>query len=164
MGDDPAASESASDEAVEDEAPEDDGDWLLAIFVRAANRGASVSVTLSVGGSIVSGMLVGAAEYLEGLGAEFEATDMDDKDKMGDMFREMAVQAREEWSPENDEQTDDYVVSYIHLKDARYLGGAGGYMPSNRGLWWRGRLDKVDGWSFGSLDVQKSSGGRMTSW
>jgi len=66
------------------------------------------------------------------------------------VFREQAAAAREE-TDNGDESLEP--VRFIHLMNARTLAPGGSPIPANRGVWWRGRLDSVDGWCFGELST-----------
>ena len=52
----------------------------------------------------------------------------------------------------------DRTSYYIHLSGARVLAPGGGPLPPD-GVHWRGRLSAVSGWSFGHLDEATPGGG-----
>jgi hypothetical protein len=130
-----------------------DGDWLLSMFVGFANKGTPFDPGLSVwtGGVIVSGTLAGVSEYFEGIAEDFDAATHGDE--LGDVFRKMAEEGRQQIN-EADEAGNLPTPRYVHLKDARTYAPGGSPIPTNRGVWWRGRLDAVDAWCFGELRAE----------
>ena len=141
------------EDASEDERPPDNGDYNLSGLVRLANAGGvSLGVTLLVGGAVVSGLLVGAAEFFEGLADYLDREAGEDAQAFTHGYRSFAKEFRDEIGSDFDQAVDaPYVVTYIHLRDAHVFAPGGGYLPSNAGLFWRGRLESVDGWSIGTL-------------
>lgn len=151
----PVADEAESNETVEDE-QEADRDFLLGLWVRVANAGkGTVGITIWTGGAIVSGTLVGYLEYLDGVAEEFDRT-AEDPEGFGDVFRTIRDTQREQMSRSGKDDDDLYrgtAPSFIHLKDAKTYAPGGEPIPTNRGVWWRGSLDAVDGWCFGELST-----------
>lgn len=117
-------------------------DRLLTFLVRMVNMSdAEYGVTLNVGGVVVSGYLVGQQRYFaEGFAEDFgellgkserKAEVMDAIGKPGKFYEEADL-------------------DFIHLKDARIFLGAT-VIPSGNGIWWRGRVEDVQGYSVGVL-------------
>lgn len=76
-------------------------------------------------------------------------------DAFAPMFRQTADVFREQVGTEFREAFEaPYTLAYIHLKDARVFSPSGGAMPQE-GFWWRGRIDKVDGFTIGSLSIAR---------
>jgi hypothetical protein len=126
---------------------EADSDWLLSVFVEAVNHGAgSMTVTLWVSGALVSGTLVAATEYLDGIADSFDEATGDAT--LGDIFRKQGDAMREDLATEGEDAPRPW---FIHLKGARTFAPGGPPIPANRGVWWRGRLDAVDAWYLGLL-------------
>lgn len=131
--------------------PPDEGDGNLGTLVRLANTGTvSMDVTLWVGGSVVSGLLVGVAEYLDGLAGSLEPAG-EGAALLSKFYRDQAEGFRElvgeEFQPAFDAP---YTLVHIHLKNARVFS-AGGEATPRTCTWWRGRIDRVDAFSIGSL-------------
>lgn len=64
--------------------------------------------------------------------------------------------------PIGNKQTNAFQQSslFIHLKNTRFFhpaGTVGKGVPSNEGVWWRGRLDRIDGYWFGRLSSRTQS-------
>lgn len=142
-------------ETIEDErgpGQEDRGDPTLSVLVRIANAGGmSLGVTLMVGGAVVSGILVGTADFNEGLAEYIDQKSGPDGKFLADMHRKAAEDLRSEFGDDFKAAFGaPYVATYIHLRDARVYTPHGS-VPRNEGIFWRGRLDSVDGWSIGSL-------------
>jgi len=127
----------------------DNKDWLLQSLLNIVNSGGlSFGITLNVGGFLVSGHLVGGKEYFEGFGAEFASG-------ISDISASESIRASlAEHGKIYDTQQDDDAPppSYIHIKEAKFFTTSGSPVPGNRGVWWRGRLSQVDGFSLGILN------------
>jgi len=129
-----------------------DNDWFLQTLVNFVNLGDfNFGITLNVGGFLVSGQLIGGKEYFEGFASDFASAITDS---------EAAEDVRATFAKNGDiyssEEGDAPPPSYIHIKDARFFNTNGDPIPSNRGVWWRGRISQVDGFSLGSLSTLKS--------
>lgn len=114
--------------------------------------GISIGITLVVGGSVISGNLIGAQEYFIGVG---DAIKEGTTSKGGQSFRDALSQRFHELASEYDEEgpsDEKELPSYIHLKEARVFAAGTDPMPSE-GMWWRGRLDRVDGFTLGALSL-----------
>ena len=131
----------------------DDKDWFLEILCNMVNGNEMIiGLTLNVGGLLVSGELISGDKYFEGFSEEFTnalsnlvPTDDGIEDiknqitKLGDRYKH----------DENDEQNKP--TNFIHLRNAKFFNTVGSPVPSNRGVWWRGRLSEVSGFMLGSL-------------
>lgn len=141
-------------------------DTFLQDLVAGANapRGWSYPVTLNVRGLIVTGELVGIAEYFENFGAEveegleFPGMSPDDARTsaklIGDMFRRFAREARK--AHEKDPQ---HQPNFIHLRNASIFTPGGGVVGGNHSSWWRGKVEAVDGFMLGTAEPTSEAGG-----
>ena len=129
-------------------------DWLLGAFVTAVNAGArQVGITLWTGGLLVSGTLVGVDDYFEGVATAFDEAAVPGEESLGAMFRTLGEQARDLIQAEDRESaasdTPPPDPAFIHLQNATTYSPGLQPIPTDRGVWWRGRLESVGGWSFG---------------
>lgn len=145
-------------------------DGYLQFLVQQVNeRGLSLRVTLSVGGAVVSGILIGERQYFEGLTRALEVviarSGLRERIEMTAERREEEG-ASQEGRPSPEElatQTTrallDRIVGgyksgetearrYVHLRDVRITSP--GLQQSEHGGLWRGRLENVDGFMLGS--------------
>ncbi len=118
---------------------------LLAGVVTQA--GASFSVTLMVGGTVVSGKIIGSKEYFQGLADEF-----------GEAWEQAGVEGFD-WRPafeglakleafrEEKAAGADREGSYLYLKDAVIFGPGDYHRISS--TFWRGLLTHVSAWMLG---------------
>lgn len=130
----------------------DDKDWFLQSLVSIVNSGGfSFGVTLNVGGFLVSGQLIGGKEYFEGFGGDFSGSFQD---------AETAESVKASFAQYGDIYSSDKEPppppSYIHIKEAKFFNTNGNPIPGNRGVWWRGRISQIDGFSLGSLSAENS--------
>lgn len=129
------------------------GDWFLQRLVRLANvTGVEIGITLTVGGSIISGELTGGREYFEAVAEQVRsAVPGEVGEAMSDFFRKGAkvyVLAKEE---ANEVSGDLIPPNYLHLRNAKHFAPGSEAMPSGDGMWWRGRIAEVSGFTVGSL-------------
>lgn len=120
-------------------------DTLLSAFANvvqnADDEDLGIGVTLTVGGSIVSGEAISRIRWME------EQVDAG-VSILGPLLDEM-IANRE---LPDDERAPGY-ERHIHLRKARYWGSSGPL--TNNDMYWRGRLAEVDGWSLGVLLRQR---------
>lgn len=131
--------------------PTTNNDWFLSSFVRMVNdgNGMTIGISLVTHGFIVSGFLCGGKEYFKGVGEEISEVFNGSKE----VAENYAAVGEKIYS--KDDTYVDKPIDYIHLKDARFFSTAGEPIPKNRGVWWRGRLSEISGFSLGLLSHQK---------
>ncbi|HVT36067.1 MAG TPA: gas vesicle accessory protein GvpU [Nevskiaceae bacterium] len=124
-------------------------DFYLRELVTIVNKtGLTFPITLWVGGSVVSGYLIGGADYFEELGSSLETFFASAKvDDPMSIANSLVEPYRKHYEDIPDE---DPPPTYIHLRNARVFAPGQNPMPSV-GTIWRGRLSRVDGFSFGNL-------------
>lgn len=125
-----------------------DSDWFLRSLVKTVNDNElMLGITLTVGGVLVTGTLVSGRAYFE-----------DFADRLSQSFEDPAAAAQVHDSfhqlggiYDRQPNPDDLLPSYVHLKDVRFFSPAGGSLPDHDGVWWRGRIDQVQGFVLGQL-------------
>jgi len=144
--------ESANAEADKPESTAPVADWLLQNLVSLVNSNyeadLQLGVVLQVRGTPVSGLLIHGRRYFEGFAAQFASGWP--AGEAADAIRESYAQFGRIYTDggENDVKTPP---SFVHLKNAKLLVGDK-LVPANaEGVWWRGRLSEVDGFSLGTL-------------
>lgn len=135
------------------EATQQVGDRLLVTFVAMANNAEiqlRASITLTVGGLLVSGTLIGLSEYVERLGEQvLSSAAPDTHEGWRQLFDSWSETARE---ASEDTGTDP---SFVHLADVQHFSPGQRPIPSGAPFpVWRGRLTEIDGWSMGALQSQ----------
>jgi hypothetical protein len=137
-------------------------DFVLQAIVQLANdTGVEMGITLCVGGIVVAGLLISGRNYFEGIAREaLQASGPPDQagvrqtfsDYLGN-FGKLIYEQTETKDRSDDEQdeTRSRVPGFIHLREARFFHNSGKPMPANKGIWWRGRLTAIDGFSLGAM-------------
>jgi hypothetical protein len=121
-------------------------DWFLENIVSMVSSvPLGLGVTLSVGGLLVSGLVVSGEEFFELLVKQMKDGTSDPRiaESIALWWSEAALVYKK--------LPKDGHVSFIHLKDARYFHPGGAAVPGNAPLLWRGPLLAVDGFSMGLL-------------
>lgn len=134
------------------EVADEDADWFLQNLVSSVNKGAvSFTITLNVGGLLVSGMLISGRTYFKEFGSQFEDAFPSDGEKERTIEKAIHNLTKIYDEPESGEGSSQPPPRYIHLRDAKfYHPSLGGAMPS-QGILWRGRLNVVEGFFLGSF-------------
>jgi hypothetical protein len=125
-------------------------DWYLQRLVSIANASElEVGITLVIGGSVVSGRLIGGRKYFEEFAREFsDAWPGDAKDRIRDAFARQG-----EIYSAGSEEDKAVPPQFIHLADARCFY-PGSQLPNNSGVLWRGKINAVSGFSLGALSTE----------
>jgi hypothetical protein len=123
-----------------------DGDPLLASLVRDVNTRDTeegLSITLTVGGVLVSGKLGSRTAYNRACMWHLDQGAERDSAAVRAAFR-ADVDADEAWP------------ACVHVQDVRFFDATGASVPRGRhwpSVWWRGRIEAVDGWTLGELRI-----------
>jgi len=132
-------------------------DCFLQSLVSIANdESASIPITLSVGGLLVSGDMIGGKTYFNEFARQFKdgfrnissetaATIEESFKRLGDVYDPI-----QNGSQENAPLTKPHLV---HLRDAQIYHSGSSPQASEKGVLWRGRLEAVDGFSLGRLSL-----------
>ena len=131
-------------------------DWFLQSLVNIAHDvNLEIGITLQVSGMLVSGNLVSGKQYFEGFATDFASAFIAHPEvaesiknsfaSYGDIYNKEAEVESSQPQP---------LPQYIHLKNARFFNTAGNPIPGNRGVWWRGRICEVGGFTLGSLSPE----------
>lgn len=124
-------------------------DPMLAQLVAFADIGVSVGVTFTIGGSVVTGQLCSGKDFIEHTRDQILAGSGDDlKDFLEPHFNDrLAVY--------DNDRTEVMQIAYVHLRDAVIYNVDFTGIPSKNGVFWRGRLDAIDGWSLGTITIDR---------
>ena len=127
-------------------------DLMLASFVNLANTGAigELGVSLVIGGGWVTGQLIGARAWFEGLAHSLDEAGTGD---FGEVIRMLGAQvypsaSEREAAGEPEEET--VLPGFLHLRDAQLVGTDGRTVPT-RGGFVRVRLEEVAAWMLGRI-------------
>ena len=103
-------------------------------------------ITLNVGGAIVTGTLISHGEFVRSVPAM--------QTLVGAIERNMSEE-------EKRARDEDYDRHFIHLKDARIIFPSSLPIPDGEeGIYWRGQLNKVDGWTVGRVEHSTGRSGQ----
>ena len=134
----------------ENTTPKTDVDNFLQSLVSIVNQtNTSIRITLNVGGLIIFGELISVKSYFEGVAREMISAHADyaTKDAFQQSFKQICAQ-HEPLSSEASTENKQLPV-FVHLKNAKTFLASELASPTDKGIWWRGRLSAVDGFSFG---------------
>ncbi len=124
-------------------------DWFLQFLVNLANKNRfDLEVTLTVGGTLISGTLVGVRQYFDELSAHFASPF--DSGKNSEEVRETFKKIGDQCSCVSPSEKTE-TPSYIHLKNVVFSDRQGKPISGSSGIWWRGRLSEVQGFTPGRL-------------
>jgi hypothetical protein len=127
-------------------------DWFIQSLVNVANVAPlSFGVTLQVSGLLVSGYLVSGKAFFEATGQQI-VSGLVQNAALADQMRKMFATFESAY-PNDPTQTDRPVPQFVHLQNARFYSTDGTPVPSNAGVWWRGRISQISGIVIGILGV-----------
>ena len=128
-------------------------DLMLASFVNLANQASldELGISLMVGGAWVTGQLVGARSWFEGLARSLDQAGA--AEGFGDVIRMVGASVypsdseREAAGEATDEQP---LPAFLHLRDSHLIGADGRAIPTAGGFV-RVRVDEVAAWMLGRI-------------
>lgn len=131
---------------------------FLVTFVTDSESEGSLGLTVTVGGTLITGQLVSYRTWfhrLEMLAAEQAMSAAQFVGAIGSWVSDQHAQFKG--------ADDEPLPSHVHLADARIVQGAHypldgvvTLIPAAPALMWRSRLDRIDGWSLGELGPDSS--------
>ena len=129
-------------------------DAVILMFLNLAEEnGIEIPITLSVSGAVISGTLINASTYYAEITESSKLPNTTISKIMYKNFndlKEAYAKQKQEKQEKADKEAEENVLTFIHLKDVKYLG-TGVQPPSSSSNWWRGRISSIDGFSFNSL-------------
>jgi hypothetical protein len=109
---------------------------------------ADLSLTVMVGGTLVTGLLISEREYFSRVGTMF-SREVPDLSPEG---RESLDRFWSTWADRREQPPERSVTpAFLHLADAHVIVGDGIGIPRPAGVLWRCRLGAVDGFFFEQL-------------
>lgn len=134
---------------MEEKFQQNTNDSFLTTLVSTVNGGdLTLGITLNVHGTVISGIMISAEEYIKGLGETLKNSGSKIGQLLGDKFiNELSQNFK---VPTDSEE--EYIPQLIHLKNAKFYTPNGGSIPNGEGVYWRGKLSSVDGFIWGNLE------------
>ncbi|TDV54623.1 hypothetical protein EC919_104362 [Pseudomonas graminis] len=126
-------------------------DWLLqwlCAFINDTNL--RVGITLTVGGSIITGTLIPHQDYFERLAADFSSPFAKTSEENRAAIHERILSFHVPLDP----SAVPTPVQYIHVDNARVHTGGSQVFP-DKGTLWRGKISAVEGFVLGELNTSK---------
>jgi hypothetical protein len=133
-------------------------DSFLQSLVSIVNdESASIPITLSVGGLLISGAMIGGKTYFDEFARQFKDGFRNISSETASTIEEAFKRLGDVYDPIQKESQGIAAISkphLIHLRDAQiYQSGAGPALSKKKGVLWRGRLEAVDGFSLGRVSL-----------
>jgi hypothetical protein len=130
-------------------------DGILQLLVAATDRsGAEIPITLNVKGTIVTGILISEKAFFVELNQRLTSKQLNfgsPNSVLEKLFGEFAESIAKNNNREKAENVPFGQPLFIHLKNANFLLSSNDLIPVNDSLLWRGRLDMIDGFTFGNF-------------
>lgn len=134
-------------------------DWFFESLVSSVNgTDVTIGITVSIGGILVSGELVSGHLYFEGIAnlAPKDSKTYEYFKSYGDIYLKKDSEESEEKNNDATEKSDEKPKSsirFFHIKNAKYFHPSGRALPDQDGIWFRGKINTVDGFTFGILSI-----------
>ena len=133
-------------------------DWLLQSLVSIVNNeSASIPITLSVGGLLIAGEMIGGKTYFNEFARQFKAGLGEISKQTAGIIEESFIRLGDVYDriPQAAQGHPSVPAPrLIHLRKAQTYPAGGNPIPSDEGALWRGRLEAVDGFSLGRLSLR----------
>lgn len=122
-------------------------DPLLQSIINTSNRtGNNHAFTFTVGGNLVSGILISANEYYDQLAIEF-SSQFETENGSAESVKFKILKLKQ--NP-TDIDENAPAVQFVHLREAEVFTSNG--LPiAPGGVLWRGKISSIDGWNVGRL-------------
>lgn len=137
--------------------PPIEADGLLQLLISYSELGIETPVTLLVGGMTISGVITSAANYMEHTGAQLSAAlKSHDAAKLAETVAQSFAQLKQDVEEQSRiaDETGQLSARFIHLKHAKYFTPGQDGLPNNpEGIYWRGRLTAISGFSLGEFSA-----------
>jgi hypothetical protein len=126
-------------------------DWFLQDLVEMVNgTDTEISLTLCVGGFLISGLLASGHKYFDRFGELMPGYVFDKS--IAETIASALSHHRNIYLKDKAENGDKPIPAFIHLKNAKFHNVFGAPLPENQDIWWRGRLSEVSGFVLGTLN------------
>ncbi|AFZ28610.1 hypothetical protein Cylst_6392 (plasmid) [Cylindrospermum stagnale PCC 7417] len=125
-------------------------DVVLKTIISLVNQtGMEIDITLYVKGIIFSGVAISAEKYFDSLAKEIETANGEPivTQAFAEGFRKFRDNITLLYKEKEDNKPDPI---HVHLRNAKFISGTI-FNPDDIGIYWRGRLDQVDGFSLGKI-------------
>ena len=131
--------------------------FLQSLISIVNDESASIPITLSVGGLIISGDMIGGRTYFNEFARQFKDGFKDISSETASAIEKTFKSLGDVYDPSQQEPQGSAPISkpyLVHLKDAQIYFSGGSRSPAEKGVLWRGRLDAVDGFSLGRVSLR----------
>jgi hypothetical protein len=132
-------------------------DWLLQSLISIVNNeSASIPITLSVGGLLISGDMIGGKTYFNEFARQFKDGFTDISSETAATIEESFQRLGDIYDPLQKGPQGNVPLAQphlVHLRDARIYHSGASRAFSEKSALWRGRLEAVDGFSLGRLSL-----------
>jgi hypothetical protein len=126
-------------------------DAVILMFLNLVDEnGIEIPITLSVSGAVISGTLINASTYYAEITESSKLPNTTISKIMYKNFSDLKEAYAKQKQEEADKEAKENSLTFIHLKDVKYLS-AGVQPTSSSSNWWRGRISSIDGFSFDTL-------------
>ncbi|APH05711.1 gas vesicle accessory protein GvpU [Bacillus weihaiensis] len=116
---------------------------ILMLLDLVEKDGIELELTLTIKGATVSGTLISATDYYEGV---TDAAKQNQDKTMAKIIAKKFNDLKEEYAKQKSEEAEEEStpLTFIHLKDAFISGQQPPTSSTQAGQWWRGRIAAID--------------------
>ena len=134
----------------------DTGDLFLRSLISIVNNtNHSFGITLITSGMTISGSIISAHYYFSYYSDAL--LKISDKNERNKHFQSLINRFKHFYT--KGKETDvKSSTDFIHLKDAFFFNANGKPVSNRKGVWWRGRLIEISGFSIGRLKNKRVNG------
>jgi hypothetical protein len=131
--------------------------FLQSLISIVNDESANIPITLSVGGLLISGDMIGGKTYFDEFARQFKDGFRNISSETTSTIEEAFKRLGDVYDPIQKESQGSVAISkpyLIHLRDAQIYQSGAGLPHSEKVVLWRGRLEAVDGFSLGRVSLR----------
>lgn len=136
---------------------QDGKDWFLQSLVKMANTpgdGFSIGITLLTHGFLVSGQLISGQKYFKGFADDLASSVNENNNEIANVIKDMVIKVGDSVYGKENADKNKALPTFIHMENAKFFHPNGNPIPGNKGVFWRGCLSEISGFSLGVLSAE----------
>jgi hypothetical protein len=131
-------------------------DFFLQNLVSLVNgsKDMRIGLTLTVGGTLISGVIIGGMEYFDKFSSQFiTGYKLDTDDKSQELMNKYFDSYKKIYTSPLTDDEEKQGPAYIHLDNVRIYQEQNKPIPTNDGMLWRGKISDVQGFTLGVISA-----------
>ena len=125
-------------------------DFFISMSNKNTEKSAMFGITLTVGGTLISGDIISGSQYFDKLSKQFhDGYKLENNTKADETFKLMFNSFKK-----TNEIKEELEINHIHLDNIRIYQSSNQPIPNHDGVLWRGKVSDIQGFTFGKLELK----------